>query len=285
MRGRGVRLYVAACWVLALARPCAAADVTTIVFPRSEANEDQRSRYPTKLLEMALKRAPGNYRVKLSDIRMQQARGMLMLQRNEGIDIVCYVTSAQREAEMLPIKIPIDRGLIGWRLMLVSKTRPLRDGFQQLERIKQLSAVQGGDWPDTAILRANGFQVRTTTNYGALFLMLGTHRVDYFPRGIAEIWQEADRYQDKLEVEPGVVLRYPSALYYFVRKGNKKLAEAVTAGLDKMIVDGSFQKLFMDYYGAGLKRADVRHRRIYDIVNPLLPAGIPAARQHLMYRG
>jgi hypothetical protein len=273
-----------ACWLLALAGHCTAADSTTVVFPRSEADEDQRSHYPTKLLEMALKRAPGNYRLKLSDIRMQQARGMLMLQRNEGIDIVCYMTSAEREADMLAIKIPIDRGLIGWRLMLVSKTRPLKDGFQGLDRIKRLNAVQGGDWPDTAILRANGFQVHTTTSYGALFLMLGTHRVDYFPRGIAEIWQEADRYHDKLEVEPGVVLRYPSALYYFVRKGNEKLAEAVTAGLDKMIADGSFHKLFMGYYGAGLKRANVRHRRIYDIANPLLPDGIPAARQSLMYR-
>ncbi len=284
MLGTGVRLCLGAWCAFVLAAPCLAAPFTTVVFPRSEADGDKRSHYPTKLLETALRRAPGNYRLKLSDVRMQQARGILMLQRGEGVDIVCYMTSAEREASMLAIPIPIDRGLIGWRLMLVSKSRPLEDAFHSLGQIKEMHAGQGADWPDTEILRANGFQVRTTTSYDSLFLMLGTHRFDYFPRGIAEIWVEADRYKDKLEVEPSTLLRYPSAIYYFVRKGDIKLAAAITAGLEKMIADGSFHKMFMDYYGPGLKRADVKHRRIYDLVNPLLPDGIPAAHQHLMYK-
>jgi membrane-bound lytic murein transglycosylase MltF len=208
-----------------------------------------------------------------------------MLGQNKGIDIVCFMTSAEREAAFLPIRIPVDKGLIGWRLLLISKVKArYAEGWTNIEQLKRLRAGQGSDWPDTEILRSNGFLVHGTSNYEGLFSMLSQGRIDYFPRSVNEVWNEADAHSDQLEVEPSVVLRYPSASYFFVRKGNDKLAVDVTAGLEKMIADGSFDKLFYEYYGDILKRSSLKDRRVIELRNPLLPDGVPAGRQHLMHR-
>ena len=279
--GRLLRHALCAC-VLML--PLLSPAVTTVIYPRPEADSDRRSQYPARLLELALERANSQFRVQRSDVRMQQGRALLMLRQGKGIDIVCFMTSAERETSMLPIRIPIDKGLIGWRLLLVNKERAGTPGWTDLDQLKQLRAGQGSDWPDFDILRANGFKVHGTSNYEGLFTMLAQGRIDYFPRSVNEIWSEADMHSQELAVEPSIVLRYPSASYYFVRKGNEKLAADVTAGLEKMIADGSFDKLFLEYYGDLLKRSGLKERRIIDLRNPLLPDGIPALRQHLMYR-
>lgn len=280
----GLRLQRALCVLVLLLSPLATA-ATAVIYPRPEADSDQRGQYHVRLLEMALDRANSEFRVQRSAVRMQQGRALLMLGQNKGIDIVCFMTSAEREASFLPIRIPVDKGLIGWRLLLISKAKARQpDGWTTIDQLKRLRAGQGSDWPDTDILRSNGFLVHGTSNYEGLFSMLSQGRIDYFPRSVNEVWNEADAHADQLEVEPSLVLRYPSASYFFVRKGNDKLAADVTAGLEKMIADGSFDKLFYEYYGDILKRSGLKDRRVIELRNPLLPDGIPAGRQHLMYR-
>jgi ABC-type amino acid transport substrate-binding protein len=150
--------------------------------------------------------------------------------------------------------------------------------------LRGLTAGQGSDWPDFAILRANGFKVYGTTNYDSLFSMLETERIDYFPRSVNEVWMEADAHQEQLMVEPTLAFRYAAASYYFVRKGNEQLASDITVGLEKMIADGSFDKLFQEYYGEIIRRSTLKERRIIELDNPLLPNGIPVERRKLLFR-
>jgi hypothetical protein len=274
------RLLLAASLLLACH---AQAAPTAVVFPRPETDTDVRSLYPARLLQLALNRSGRAYKVQLSSLRMPQGRGILRLSNGEGVDIVCYMTSAEREANLLPIRIPVDKGLIGWRLLLVNKANAA--GLGDIDRIKSLTAGQGSDWPDTAILRANGFKVYATMTYESLFIMLANRRIDYFPRSVSEIWQEADQHGAELAVAPGIALRYPSATYFFVRKGDTQLAADVTAGLERMIADGSFDKLFQQFYGELIRRSGLQNRRIIDLHNPMLPDGVPAARKSLLYHG
>lgn len=259
----------------------AAGTATTVVFPRPETDTDVRSMYPARLLQLALNRSGRNYKVQLSALRMPQGRGLLRLKNGEGVDVVCYMTSAEREASLLPIRIPVDKGLIGWRLLLVRAENAATLGG--VERIKSLTAGQGSDWPDTTILRENGFKVYATMTYDSLFSMLANKRIDYFPRSVSEIWQEVELHGPNLAVAEGIVLRYPSATYFFVRKDDTRLAADITAGLERMIADGSFEKLFQQFYGDLVKRSALRERQIIDLHNPMLPGGIPAARKSLMY--
>ncbi|HEY0062190.1 MAG TPA: transporter substrate-binding domain-containing protein [Telluria sp.] len=262
----------------------AAADIV-IRYPRPESNPDQRSRYPLRLLELALARSDNHYRIELSPVRMQQGRALLRLENNAGIDVLSTMTTVERETRLQPIRIPIDKGLIGWRLLLVDKARlPRMAQVRSLLALKSYSGGQGSDWPDTAIMRANGLSVYGTSNYESLFSMLENGRIDYFPRSVTEIWAEADLHKKRLAVLPDIVLRYPTAIYFFVRKDDARLEADLRDGLEKMIADGSFERLFQAFYGDMLRRARLRQRQVIELHNPLMPDSLPLARKQLWYR-
>ena len=277
------------CWRIGLALltllPALTALAGTVVrMPRPESALDQRTQFASRLLHEALQRSGRDYRVEMHPIRMQQSRALLRLQSAQGIDVVCTVTTKQREALAQPIRIPLDKGLLGWRLLMVNKQTPAIASVQGLLDLKGLVAGQGSDWPDVPILRANGLTVYGTSNYASLFNMLATGRIDYFPRGATEVWHEQEHYRDSLAIVPGVALRYRSALYFFVRRGNTRLAADITRGLEKMIADGSFEQMFQREYGAMIRKAGLHDRRVIDLVNPVLPSAMPLERRNLWYR-
>lgn len=279
---RRLAFVLAAC-LLALA-PVSEAHEIVVNFPRPESGPDERSLYPIGLLREALKRSGKPYRVQLYPVRMQQGRALLRLRGNEGIDVVSTMTSIERERDLQPIRIPIDKGLIGWRLLLIQKSQQQRlSGITSLDELRRFKAGQGTDWPDTPILRANGLPVYGTTNYEALFRMLENERIDYFPRAVGEIWAEVDA-RPALMVEPSLVLHYPTSLYFFVRKGDTALGADLTAGLEKMIADGSFERRFQQYFGPLIKRAGLKGRRVLTLRNPLMPPSMPLARRELWFQ-
>lgn len=266
--------------------PLAQAAPVVIQYPRSESDTDPRKQYCFLVLQMALQRAGGAYAARLSDYRMPQARAMLRLQRGQDIHVFCSMTTAEREASMLPITIPIDKGLVGWRLLLINKEQAASwSRTIPVSRLKSLTAGQGSDWPDTAILRSNGYTVHATSSYDSLFKMLGSKRIDYFPRAVSEVWDEAAVHRATLAVEPALALRYATASYLFVRKGNTALAAAITRGLEKMIQDGSFEKMFDQHFGRMIKRSKLRDRRVIELDNPDLPKGVPKERRALLFKG
>lgn len=283
VRWRGL---LGAILALVLAMPALAPAAPVVVtFPRPESEQDTRSRFPYLLLEQALQRSGRVYRLRYSEHRMQQGRALARLENNQGIDIVCFMTSAERESALLPIRIPIDKGLIGWRLFLIHKSQAGRwAGFDEPSQLKTLTAGQGSDWPDVGILRDNGFKVYGTSNYDSLFSMLQQQRIDYFPRAVSEIWYEADAYRDSLVVAPRLALRYTTATYYFVRKGQAGLAADIATGLDSLIADGTYEKLFQHYYGDVIRRSGLKERRVVELNNPLLPDGIPPERRKMLFR-
>ena len=289
-----LRFVVTTCWrhvfliaplIMALTAPLPALAEIVVRYPRPESNPDERSLYTQRLLELALQRANPGYRVEQHPVRMLQGRALLRLQKGEGIDVVSTMTTSEREASFMPVRIPLDKGLIGWRLLLINKAQASKlKSVRTLEDLKRLTAGQGSDWPDTAILRANGLPVYGTSNYEALFSMLESERIDYFPRAVTEIWSEVGLYQERLAVEPSLVLRYPTAIYFFVRKDNTLLAADITSGLEKMIADGSFEKLFQEFYGEMIRKSALKERRILDLKNPLMPKGLPLGRKNLWFR-
>jgi hypothetical protein len=268
-----------------LAAPLPSSAEVVVRVPRPESGPDERSVYARRMLELALQRAYITYRVEQNPVRMLQGRALLRLQNGEGIDVVSTMTTADREKAHLAIRIPIDKGLIGWRLLLINKSQAERmKSVRTIDDLKLLTAGQGTDWPDAAILRANGLNVYGTTNYDALFSMLESERIDYFPRSVTEVWNEFDQYQQRLVVEPSVLLRYQSAIYFFVRKGNTRLATDIAEGLEKMIADGSFDREFQEYYGEMIRRSGLKGRRVFDLANPLMPKDMPLSRKNLWFR-
>ncbi|MES2318968.1 MAG: transporter substrate-binding domain-containing protein [Pseudomonadota bacterium] len=278
------------CWrvhllVALLFQPLTASADTVVRYPRPDTAPDSRSRFNHRLLELVLQRAYITYRVELTTVRMQQSRAIVRLKSGDSVDVLSTMTSSDREREMLPIRIPIDKGLIGWRLLMINKSQAERfKAVTSVDDLRKLMAGQGADWPDTRIMRDNGLTVYGTTNYESLFNMLENGRIDYFPRSVTEIWAELDLYPRKLMVEPSIVLHYPTAIYFFVRKGNTRLATDISEGLEKMIADGSYEKLFQEYFGDMLRRARFKDRRVFELNNPVMPKEMPVGRKNLWFR-
>ena len=90
-----------------------------ITFPRPLETASTIDEYPLQLLSMALDQTGVNYQLKPSDNVLTKGKALDRLQDNREINIIWGMTNPQREKDLLPIRIPIFKGLIGWRLFLI----------------------------------------------------------------------------------------------------------------------------------------------------------------------
>lgn len=187
-------------------------------------------------------------------------------------------STPQREANLVPIRIPLFKGLIGWRLLFIKAENQSKfSNVNTLEDLRQFSAGQGHDWPDVEIFKFNHLPVTTSVSWDGLFKMLHAGRIDYYPRSIVEIWQEQQQFPNMdLHIEDHLVLHYPAAYYFFTNRQNTEIAEVLSEGLERAIADGSFDKLFFQYYGEFIKKAALDKRKIIELQNPDLKIENPA---------
>jgi hypothetical protein len=256
-----------------------------ITYPQPESDADSRGDYYVKVLELALSKAAPEHLLQASQTRMAKSRALMQLKSSSGIDVVWAMTTREREASLMPIRIPIDRGLLGWRIFLINKRDQGEFGkIDSIEKLRAHSAGQGHDWPDATILRDNGLTVVSSPSYDGLFLMLQAGRFQYFPRGIGEIWDEARRHAElDVVVEQSLALHYPACVYFFVNRNNPALATMLERGLRRAISDGSFNELFNGFHGDFIKRANLKTRHVIELHNPLLPTDTPVNQRELWF--
>jgi hypothetical protein len=258
----------------------------TVTYPQSGSPGDARDVYPIKLLQMALDKAGTTpYVLQVSDVPMLQARSFLELAHGNRLRVAWGMTSIERETKLLPIRIPIFKGLIGWRLALVREDRSEAfDTVHDVQGLRRLVAGQGHDWPDTAILRGNGMEVIGVPGYDSLFRMLAAGRFDYLPRSMVEIWAEEEQHRKEgIVIDQHLLIRYRTAFYFFTNKSDTGLADTIRTGLERAIADGSFDKLFCAQYAPEIARAKLVRRTVVDLVNPFLPPETPLARKELWF--
>ena len=286
MNGRRI-LRICALLLLFVEHPFAAAESDGLIvrYPREEMPGDQRNTYPLQLLSLALAHEHAKVTLTPSPDPMPQSRGLRQLAERK-IDVLWTMTSHARERDFLPIRIPIHKGLIGWRLLLIRADQQSRFApIDTADGPKALRAGQGHDWPDTTILQANDFLLTSATNYHSLFKMLHAGRIDYFPRSVVEIWEELEAHEYLgLAVESHLVIVYPTAFYFFVHKDNVPLATTIENGLEAAIKNGQFDELFHQHHLPALQRAQLASRRIIRLPNPELPEKTPLHRKALWFQ-
>ncbi|MDP9126192.1 MAG: transporter substrate-binding domain-containing protein [Pseudomonadota bacterium] len=269
---------------LLFAWPAAASATEVVRFPKPEFEGDHRYDYAMQLLQLGLSKSGADYRIELAEFPMNQERQVVEIEAGRTLDVGPVPSSAEREARLLPIRIPINKGVLGWRLGLIRKgDERLFAGVNTLVDLQAVRLAQGQEWPDTQILRANGIPVITAPKYEGLFKMLAGRRFDYFPRSVMEIWDEQALNAATLEVEPHLALHYFYDAYFMVNRKNTKLAQDIREGLERAIADGSFDRLFQQYYGERLRKAHLESRTVIELKNPLLTPGTPSDRPELWY--
>lgn len=253
-----------------------------VVYPAYEVPGDVRFDDLVDILRVALEKTAaefGPFELVPSPRGMNEARYMAELDSaSQLVNVVWSSTSVQKEAEFLPIRIPLRKGLLGYRIALIAKGSQSRiDQATTLAELRQFTVGQGTGWGDVDIYKANGFAVRTA-QYGNLFDMVDNGRFDLFPRGIGEIFPEFALHAKEnanLAIEKNLLIYYPWPYYFFFNKHDAALKQRIEAGLRRMLKDGSFDAIFQKFNGAAIRQADLKNRRVIRITNHLLPKETP----------
>lgn len=255
--------------------------VTQVIYPAPETANDNRYRDLIELLDTALKRTSaeyGPYQLQPSDIQMNEARYLVELKAGHLINVAWSSTSNEKERDYLPIRIPLRKSLLGYRVALIARDMQDKvDRIKTVEDLRRFTVGQGIGWGDAQVYQANGIRLQRSS-YGDLFYLTAQHKVQLFPRGIGEIGGELAAYQATLPdlvVEKNLLIYYPWPYYFFFNRRDSLLAARVEKGLRMMLADGSFDRLFWRYNGAAIEQAHLKNRRVITLVNPLLPKATP----------
>lgn len=231
--------------------------------------------YIVELLRMSLDASKADDEIidlRFADYNLSQERLIAEVRRGDTNSIMWTISTKAREKILRPIRIPLFKGLLGYRALVIRKQdEALFAQVNSLTQLAQFTAGQGADWPDTPILRANQLPVVEGTSHENLYKMLVAQRFDYFPRGITETREEESLIrQHDVMVAPHLILYYPTVMYFFVNKSNQALAERVEKGLNLLIERGDYDKLFyaLPRVQAALAELNDEKRAIIALHNP-----------------
>lgn len=229
------------------------------------------------IVQLALDKTPEYGEVTLKPSPpMPQGRALRQLTagQHHTITIANVATSTQREEQLLPIAIPFDRGLLGFRVCLIRKSEQER--FSDIRsaqdfRARGLLIGQGSHWPDRFVLQANGFDVVNTPQFNNLFPMLERGRFDCFMRGAGEVLIDLEQYgSEAIKVEEELLFVYEMPSYLFVAPNNNALAQRLELGLRRAVEDSSFDAYFDQYFQTAIDTLNLNERRVIQLDNPFL---------------
>lgn len=246
--------------------------------------------YAEGLVELAFSYSDATYTLTKGDATCSQKREEQLVKQGNS-SFLWAATKAELESDLVPVHIPIYKGLLGVRLLVIHA--PDQEKFSNvhtLDDLKLFTAGQGLGWSDTLILGSAGFNVFTASDANKLYSMLIANRFDMLPRGIMEPWGElrqldsADQMvKSDLVVETDLAIAYPMPAYIYVSPEQKALANILEVGLNKAVNDGQFDAYFSSntLIAEALHKANLASRKVFILKNPHLPDATPLHRKEL----
>ncbi len=243
-----------------------------------------------KLLQLVIAKSRAPYVLKPSPLgTVTEIRAKEAMVAGETMDVAMLGAMATNDAMLLPVPIPLDRGLLGYRVFLIDGARQAEfERIRGLKDLRRLAALQGQGWADTDILRHAGVTV-WTGRYERLFEMMNAGRADFFPRGAAEAHSEVKAYAPvapRLAVERTLMLRYRFTSLFYVSPRRPRLRDDLHRGFLTAWADGSYQRLFDTDPDISAAVSILRQgqRRIIDLANPTLSPAVRRAPEHFWFK-
>src|SRR4051812_17906051 len=270
--------------MLALAQSAAAQTPMRYIHNGPESAEDARYNYHWEILRVALEKttpAYGPYKMESAPF-MTERRQATELRANTGsINVMLLGTTPDMERDLFPIRIPVDRNLGGYSVLLARKEQlPALSKVRTLADLRRFKIGLGLGWIDVDILHANNLTVVTGSSYDGLFEMLDNSRFDAFLRSSIEVLGELSvrkaRMPD-LRIESTLCIYYPMPMYFWFSKTpeGRRLAARVERGMRRMIADGTYDEIFSRYQDYKITALKLSDRRILRLENPMLTPETP----------
>lgn len=197
----------------------------------------------------------------------------------------------QDRLRMVPV--PLDRGLLGWRLNLLLKAH--QDKLANVRTVADLARFTMGQnvgWMDVEIYRAAGIptkEVKLWSN-GEFAEQMEADFLDLFPLGLEETLNyflpHFQKRYPQLTADPHLLVRYPWFRFVWVAPGpgTEALYQALQAGFDRIVADGSFLRIWAQHRKPPAAQV-FSQRTIIDIPNPFYgPSLVPQRYGHLLFK-
>ena len=260
--------------------------------PPPDQPPSQRNQYTIEVLRTALDRTRdtyGPYELAPSPAMHEKFRPLALEHGDEGINISVFPSKPGYADKLIPVRIPIDRGLMGYRILTIrAADQPRFDTVHSFDDLKPFRFGLLGSWDDVGILRQAGLAVETGSSMEGLLRMLEAKRFDAFNISVPPTTELHDRTAARFPgtaIETTLLLHYPMPVYFWFRdtEDGRRRAERVQIGLESMVEDGTLKSLFHKWYGATLARLEVDRRRVVELPNSQLDPADPLDRHALWY--
>jgi hypothetical protein len=251
-------------------------------------NDSRANNFYMDALTWIINKSGADYHLINTDHSMSsQVRKVALVQRGE-LDVMYAGTTTEMEEQLLPIRFPITRGLIGSRIFIINKKYKQEYGeIKDVDDLKRYIGILSFGWPEKEVFEAVGLQ-QTEKVYSEIFESINMGSRYYFPRGILEAYSELIDKQESMPnliVEQSILLKYKSAVLFFINPKNKELAKVLNDGFKKGYEDGSYEKFLYSHplIQSSFDKAHVGQRKVIEIPNPFFPdasSAIPAEYWH-----
>lgn len=187
-------------------------------------------------------------------------RIMLMLESGEGGPLFLWRSrNPKRDRVLVPIRVDIGERMLGMRVLFIRKgTQSEFDNVKTLADFRQLQkkGAFGAGWSDINVWKHNNLSTMVVDgDWKNIYQMLeiGNREVDYFSRGIFEIFIEHKQYP-MLDIEKNLLFAYDKALTLYFSKSyaylqpilESSLKRAQKSGLMKEIMQVHFPEVFSE---------------------------------------
>jgi len=217
----------------------------------AQSDSDATHSYYLGVIKLALSKInnKNGYKVTVNSTILTQGRSILELERKNGlVNIYQTGTNKLREQKLIPIRVPLLKGTLGYRIPVIHKDNvKVFDNIKSIEDLSTLVACQGEHWPDSDILEENNLKVLRNANFHSMYLQVQRKYCDYFLRAIIEAYPEIAAHKRELNdllIYDKLLIMYPFPMYFFVSPHSPQLALDIEKGLRIAIEDGSFDDYF-----------------------------------------
>lgn len=251
--------------------------------------------YQIALIKEALAQSKEEYgpyelELHLEELSSKRSFQELRIGSQEFINLRVSLTSKEREESAIPIRLPIRKGLLSYKVLVINKDNlKMFDGVKSLADLRAYKLGVVYDWLTADIMHNNAFDVMSAPSFQGLFRMLNVGRFDYTILGVNEVFPILASLKDQnlnLTIAPNIALYIDTPSYIFVSNKSPRLAERISWGMEKMVGNGSFDKIFSQYHQPYIEEANLKGRTIISISNPelaLLETPPPYGRTELWF--
>ncbi|SFG35108.1 hypothetical protein SAMN05518865_11140 [Duganella sp. CF458] len=232
---------------------------------RMAVSSDGHAAYFIRLLEESLKLIHQPYHLQFA--KDVPARRMWWMLDKGDINLFYGMQSKEKDSNgrIVRVRNALTNGLIGQRVLLIRRSDA--EAFARVHSVSDLKRTRmiagfGAGWGDVKVWRTTGLPLyEHTAPWATVYAMVaaGNRHVDYLPRGVIEVQEEA-RSHPELQVERNLLVDYRADFSFYLAASAASYRPVIERALREAEASGLKARLIDEAFGADIKALGLDRR-------------------------